>query len=51
MCPTRWSAARALDEETGLTAYDASYLWLSRTLGAELITLGRRLQVAALGAG
>jgi predicted nucleic acid-binding protein len=44
-------AARALAEETGLTAYDASYLWLSRTLSAELITLDRRLQVAALGAG
>src|SRR5579859_5096793 len=44
-------AARALAEETGLTTYDASYLWLSRTLGAELVTLDRRLQVAALGAG
>jgi predicted nucleic acid-binding protein len=40
-------AARALAEETGLTAYDASYLWLSRTLGAELVTLDRRLQAAA----
>ena len=28
---------------TGLTAYDASYLWLSRRLGAELVTLDRRL--------
>jgi predicted nucleic acid-binding protein len=28
---------------TGLTAYDASYLWLARDLGAELITLDRRL--------
>jgi predicted nucleic acid-binding protein len=31
---------------TGLTAYDASYLWLARRLGAELITLDRRLSQA-----
>jgi predicted nucleic acid-binding protein len=31
----------------GLTAYDASYLWLSRQLDAELITLDRRLAEAA----
>lgn len=28
---------------TGLTAYDASYLWLARRLGADLVTLDRRL--------
>jgi predicted nucleic acid-binding protein len=28
---------------TGLTAYDASYLWLARELGAELVTLDLRL--------
>ena len=28
---------------TGLTAYDASYLWLARQLGAELVTLDRQL--------
>ena len=32
---------------TGLTAYDASYLWLSRELGAELVTLDRQLAQAA----
>jgi predicted nucleic acid-binding protein len=32
---------------TGLTAYDASYLWLCRQLGAELVTLDRRLAKAA----
>jgi predicted nucleic acid-binding protein len=32
---------------TGLTAYDASYLWLARKLGAELVTLDRRLAQAA----
>jgi len=26
---------------TGLTAYDASYLWLAGQLGAELVTLDR----------
>lgn len=30
-----------------LTAYDASYLWLSRRLGAELVTLDDRLDKAA----
>jgi predicted nucleic acid-binding protein len=34
--------------ETGLTAYDASYLWLSRRLGAELVTLDRQLAAAAV---
>jgi predicted nucleic acid-binding protein len=34
--------------ETGLTAYDASYLWLSRQLGAELVTLDRHLAAAAV---
>lgn len=28
---------------TGLTAYDASYLWLARRLGAELVTLDQAL--------
>jgi predicted nucleic acid-binding protein len=32
---------------TGLTAYDASYLWLARELGAELVTLDRQLERAA----
>jgi predicted nucleic acid-binding protein len=30
-----------LAEATGLTAYDASYLWLARALDAELVTLDR----------
>jgi len=36
----------ALAEATGLTAYDASYLWLARRLDAGLITLDRRLAAA-----
>jgi predicted nucleic acid-binding protein len=28
---------------TGLTAYDATYLWLSRVLGMPLVTLDRKL--------
>ncbi len=36
-----------LATETGLTAYDASYLWLARQLGAELVTLDQQLARAA----
>jgi predicted nucleic acid-binding protein len=32
-----------LANTTGLTAYDASYLWLARQLGAELVTLDKQL--------
>ncbi len=39
-------AALDLAEATGLTAYDASYLWLARTLGGELVTLDRKLAAA-----
>jgi predicted nucleic acid-binding protein len=41
------AATLALAEATGLTAYDASYLWLSRTLNAELVTLDRKLAAAS----
>jgi predicted nucleic acid-binding protein len=37
-----------LAEATGLTAYDASYLWLARELKAELVTLDRKLAAASL---
>jgi predicted nucleic acid-binding protein len=36
-------AAIALAERTKVTLYDASYLWLARALGAELVTLDERL--------
>jgi predicted nucleic acid-binding protein len=32
-----------LSRETGLSAYDAAYLWLARTSDSELITLDREL--------
>jgi predicted nucleic acid-binding protein len=32
-----------LAEKTKLTAYDAAYLWLAGSLGAELVTLDKRL--------
>lgn len=32
-----------LAEEVRLSAYDASYLWLARSRGGELVTLDRRL--------
>jgi len=37
------SATIALARETGLTTYDASYLWLARELRGELITLDEKL--------
>ena len=37
----------ALAARTGLTTYDASYLWLSHQLGAELVTLDHKLARAA----
>jgi predicted nucleic acid-binding protein len=40
-------SALELAATTGLTAYDASYLWLTRQLGAELVTLDRQLAKAA----
>ena len=40
----------ALAADTGLTAYDASYLWLARRLRAELVTLDRALARAAAAA-
>ena len=39
--------ALALAERTGLTVYDATYLWLARKLGAPLITLDEALQRVA----
>ena len=35
-----------LAERTSLSVYDASYLWLAQILGAELVTLDRRLERA-----
>ena len=36
-----------LAEQTGLTVYDAAYLWLARELQSELITLDQQLAQAA----
>lgn len=43
------AAVLDLAETTGLTAYDASYLWLARALNAELVTLDHQLATAAAG--
>ncbi len=37
----------ALAEQTRLSFYDASYMWLARQLGAVLVTLDRKLAAAA----
>jgi len=34
-------------QATGLTTYDASYLWLAASLGADLVTLDKRLAAAS----
>src|SRR5271169_492837 len=36
-----------LADATGLSTYDAAYLWLARELAAELVTLDTRLHAAA----
>jgi predicted nucleic acid-binding protein len=36
-----------LAEKTGLSAYDAAYLWLAQTLKAELVSLDARVLAAA----
>ena len=41
-----WAVVNLADE-TGLTTYDASYLWLARRLKGELITLDGKMQRAA----
>jgi predicted nucleic acid-binding protein len=41
-----FAAVLALADRTGLTVYDASYLWLARSLGAELVTLDVKLAQA-----
>ena len=41
------AGALTVAEETGLTAYDACYLWLARQLDAPLITLDAHLAAAA----
>jgi predicted nucleic acid-binding protein len=38
--------ALALAERLGLTAYDASYLWLARRMSSELVTLDAQLAAA-----
>jgi predicted nucleic acid-binding protein len=41
--PAPMEAVLTLAAETGLTAYDASYLWLAMARDAELVTLDNRL--------
>lgn len=40
-------ASTVLAERESLTVYDAAYLWLARSLGAELVTLDAELEAAA----
>jgi predicted nucleic acid-binding protein len=45
--PVDHAGVVAIGVDTGLTAYDASYLWLSQALGAALVTLDRKLAKVA----
>jgi predicted nucleic acid-binding protein len=40
-------AVLALAERSGLSSYDACYLWLAQSIGAELVTLDHKLDAAA----
>jgi predicted nucleic acid-binding protein len=42
-----YAEALRLAETAALTFYDASYLWLAKTLGAELVTLDLDLEAAS----
>ncbi len=48
LCDVALPAAVDLARRCGLTAYDASYLWLAEHLRAPLITFDRRLGEAAV---
>ena len=50
-CELGWQHVHATDvallaQATGMTAYDASYLWLAGMLGADLVTLDKKLAAA-----
>jgi len=47
--PVDHDAVFSLAAATGLTAYDASYLWLATTEDAELVTLDQQLAKAFAG--
>ena len=47
LMPVDTDAVFALAAATGLSAYDASYLWLARELNADLLTLDNALAAAA----
>lgn len=47
--PVDHAGVVAIGVDTGLTAYDAGYLWLSQALRAALVTLDRKLARAAAG--
>lgn len=47
LCDVSLPAVLGLAQRYGLTAYDASYLWLATELRAPLITFDHRLGVAA----
>jgi predicted nucleic acid-binding protein len=47
LVPVDHAGVIALAEQTGLTAYDASYLWVARHVNGPLVTLDDQLADAA----
>ena len=51
LAPAQHKAALAVALDAGLSAYDAGYMWLARSLNLPLLTFDRRLALAAAGCG
>ena len=51
MAPPQHKASLAIAMDTGLSAYDAGYLWLSRSLNLPLATFDRKMSEAAAQLG
>ncbi|MDB5958337.1 type II toxin-antitoxin system VapC family toxin [Ramlibacter sp.] len=51
LAPAQHKAALAVALDAGLSAYDAGYMWLARSLNLPLLTFDQRLAHAAAGCG
>ena len=51
LAPPQYKAALAIALDAGLSAYDAGYMWLARSLNLPLLTFDQRLAQAAPACG